>query len=439
MTLITGQIKNSAGLELPCAIEFTLDDPMIKGANLYLPTTHKFTLSSGLLDGANIEVPSSELEAVTYKVRITSPTGSIVYDEFHALVPNVASINITDLVPTGIVDSQLPATIRRLALYIGNDPNLSDLLSPITLRGQWSSTATYDQYDVVYHDGASYIAKAGSPTQAPLPVSPLVENDRWVMLVEGSKGDKGDRGDDGTDGIDGRDGANASLIGLTNIKNPSNEDILVSSVPILVTGGIAIFGPSAPAGDRSGNLSTTNFVGNAFDRYRLNSCFKRPTSGSGPIATGIGTNGNGNIIDPFLNSADMPAGLVPKLAFGANDDKYFLWNHPDDILAIASFNVTGTWSGSIADFPTVVASLIARAPTTKEFFRGPRITAYQSGSTVKITDTVSWIVRLSFMDYFYIGAKVSDYVGAVGSSGQLDLRFDNFSLAGIGGYLSEDY
>lgn len=81
----------------------------------------------------------------------------------------------------------------------------------LTWRGEWSALTAYVADDAVSHDGASYVAVAGSTGSEPDPDN---LNPDWDLLARGVEGPQGPEGAAGPQGNTGPPGPNVNLHGL---------------------------------------------------------------------------------------------------------------------------------------------------------------------------------------------------------------------------------
>jgi collagen triple helix repeat protein len=143
--------------------------------------------------------------------------------------------------PTGTTGAEGPTGAQGLTGATGAQGPTGDIgptgpPAPVfTFQGAWNDSATYNQSDVVAHDGAAWIANTTNTNEEP-GVSP-----DWDLLA--AKGDTGPTGAQGVDGSTGPAGAQGAT-GATGDTGPQGPDGSIG--PQGPTGDT---GPQGPAGD----------------------------------------------------------------------------------------------------------------------------------------------------------------------------------------------
>ena len=258
MTIITGRILDSGGTPINGGLIVELDAPVVDRTvlphALYTQVSEDFEIVNGQLpiisgDQRGIVLPQTQTENVTYSFtlyrnvsetayyfqdgrnyfgathlhtdqkyytgavhsdqsepldRIVSVVKDPIGNPFRAIIPNVTTVDYSDLIPTGVATDKLPTTIQMLAELIVNTPQYLALLTQPKWRGVYNSSQIYDQFDEVYYAGSSwiYIASVPSSGNAPNTISPY-----WQLRA--SKGDPGGTG--GTDTAYDATGWNSQL------------------------------------------------------------------------------------------------------------------------------------------------------------------------------------------------------------------------------------
>ncbi|MCC5636341.1 hypothetical protein LC593_10815 [Nostoc sp. CHAB 5844] len=241
MTTITGKFVDSGGVAFDGDLTLTLDAPLIDIGttpdSIYTLAPHIFTFSSGTLSGVN--VVQSATSNVTYhfvvnkystkttywlpdgtqydgpvvlnsgnyytgtfydpstSVRvgpITSTESSVVMD-FHAIIPNVASVEFADLIPSRISTDSLPRTVRAIAEILTSDADFVEALrcGP-RFKGSYSAATYYQRDDAVTYGGSSWVYINNDPAAGQTPST--LNTTYWQILAQ--KGDPGGTGGNDT-------------------------------------------------------------------------------------------------------------------------------------------------------------------------------------------------------------------------------------------------
>lgn len=227
---------------------------------IYTGPTHVWVTDGQTYTGTVHNSDSKVLSVVTQD----KPTTVL---DFHAIVPNVASIDFAQLVPTGIGDSLLDTSISALAnLLTTNSTYIQALKGGPNPKGTYAG-ATYYQYgDCVSYAGSSWLYINSSPAAGQVPTTS--NTTYWQQLA--SKGDAGGTGGQDTPydatGWDGQTWAPTANAIRDVIVTLATQAQLASYAPLnnaALTGNPTRV--SAPSfGDRSSQLATTNWVGTEF-------------------------------------------------------------------------------------------------------------------------------------------------------------------------------
>ncbi|MBH8566701.1 tail fiber protein [Nostoc sp. CENA67] len=241
MTQITGKFVDSGGVAFDGDLTLTLDAPLIDIGttpdSIYTLSPHTFTFSSGTLSGVN--VVESATSNVTYHLvvnKYTSKTtywladgtqydGPVVVDagltytgtfydaatsqrlgiitgndvsvvmDFHAIIPNVASVEFADLIPTRISTDSLPRTVRAIAELLTSDPDFVEALrGGPRFRGAYAAATYYQRDDAVTYGGSSWVYINSDPAAGQTPST--LNTTYWQILAQ--KGDPGGTGGNDT-------------------------------------------------------------------------------------------------------------------------------------------------------------------------------------------------------------------------------------------------
>jgi hypothetical protein len=311
MTAITGTIKDSGGVALSGRLRVTLDAPLIDSTTtpdtVYVAEPRDFTITSGAVSLALLE---SETSNVTYHFEFYSSESVTRYylqdgglysgpkvlhtdsrwytgqtytvdslllseqaetietlvSDFRAIVPNQASVDYAQLLPTGIAKDTLDTAIQRLAEILTTNLDYAQALrgGPRS-RGTYNAATYYELDDMVELDGSSYIYINETPTAGNQPPNATY----WQLLAA--------RGATGT-GTAGNDTAynEAAWNGQTDApsRNAVRDVIETLAKQSDIAGLAPLASPTftgnparstAPAfGNRTSQLATTQWVGNEF-------------------------------------------------------------------------------------------------------------------------------------------------------------------------------
>lgn len=241
MTTIAGKILDSGGAAFDGDLTITLDAPLVDTStspdSILTIAPHPFPFTSGTLSG--VSVAQSETANVTYRFTVnkytsktthyladgtqydgptvvnagltytgtfydaatsqrlgivTSNDVSVVMD-FHAIVPNVASVEFADLIPTRVSTDSLPRTVRAIAELITADADFVEALrGGPRFKGDYASGTYYERDDAVTYGGSSWVYINEDPAAGQTPST--LNTDYWQIL--GKKGDPGGTGGDDT-------------------------------------------------------------------------------------------------------------------------------------------------------------------------------------------------------------------------------------------------
>lgn len=196
--------------------------------------------------------------------RIARPRLEPVGDAFQAIVPNVSSIDFSQLERTGFATDRTPQTARQVASVLRTDPLFMQGLIDFLVVQPYSNTQLYRRGNIVEVGGSSYQCLIDNTVGFPPPSSPT----QWRLLA--AKGDPG-----GTGGND----AVYSAAWNGDLNAPSKNalyDYLTASIALKselaakanlaspVFTGSPTRDANPAAGNRSGELATTQWVGSEF-------------------------------------------------------------------------------------------------------------------------------------------------------------------------------
>jgi hypothetical protein len=362
MTLITGTIRNSAGVALSGRLRVTLDAPTVDLASapdsVYTTQPHDYTITSGVV---NISLLETETRSLTYHFEFygastrtdyylqngglyggprhlwtdsnyytgaahtsesqllspqTNTIESLVLD-FHAEMPNTASWEFAALIPTGISADTIDTSLRRLAEILTTDPlKVQALRGGPRPQGAYNPTVYYNRDDMVSLDGSSYVYIQTIATAGNQPPNAAY----WQVVA--------DRGPTGT----GTTGNNTPYNATTwdgQLDAPSRNavrDVIETLAKLTDIAGLApltspVFGgtPSrstAPAaGDNSTQLTTTSWVRSYAAPLDSPALLNNPSAPTQPISdrsTKLATTGHvSNKIDAALGAVVIASQSAP--------------------------------------------------------------------------------------------------------------------------------
>lgn len=312
MTIIQGTLRNSGGGLLTGTLTATLAAPIVNRSTVPDTTHIPQPVTSAITNGVvNVDLPESETSNVTYRIQVaTTQTITLYYFsngslysgpvvlhtdgnwytgavytaqsvrvfqdietkadnwlDFQAIVPNRASCEFADLLPTGIARDTLDTSLRRLAEILTSNVNYRTALqgSP-RWQGNYSATAFYQYGDAVAYGGSTWIYLNAIATQNQTPSTVNVAY--WMLLA--AKGDPGGTGGNNTaydaQGWNGQTDA-PSRNAIRNLV----ENILVKQTALAAYAPLSSPALATPtrtasptAGDRSLQIPTTQWVGSEF-------------------------------------------------------------------------------------------------------------------------------------------------------------------------------
>ena len=334
MTKVVGTLKNSGGEAVTGELEVTLDSALIDAStspdSVHLPQTKVFTITNGALA---LNLAQSETSNLTYHFLFNTfdteiefyfqngdlyigpthrHTDNLYYTgdthtpdsqllsrvetqnpipifDFRAIVPNVAEVEFSALLPTGITTDVLDSSIRRLAsLLTSNTDYVEALRGGPKFKGNYSSTTYYQKDDAVAYNGASWIYLADEPAAG---ITPIDTSTYWQKIA--AKGDSG-----GTGGNDTAYDA-ASWDGQTDA--PSRNALRDIIQQLARVSQLADYAPlNSPnfsgtptaenplASDRTTRIATTRWVGDSFASFDSPAFTGNPTVQTPDVASNSG-------------------------------------------------------------------------------------------------------------------------------------------------------
>lgn len=272
---ILGTLRDSGGVVLTGELWISLDAQVIDETpapdDIYTVKLHKFAIASGVV---NLTIAESETSQITYWFRFyaANPDTDSGLDndpiiDFHAFVPNQASVDFSQLVPTGITKDTLDTAIARLARVLTSNQDFAETLrGGPNPKGAYSSSTYYRSGDFVTYGGSSWLYINANPAAGQ---TPAVGNTAYWMLIA-QKGDAGGTGGQDT-AYDATGWSGATWAPTANavrdiIETLARASQLATYAPLAspTFAGNPTRSSSPLAGDRTSQLATTQWVGNEF-------------------------------------------------------------------------------------------------------------------------------------------------------------------------------
>jgi hypothetical protein len=240
MTTIQGTLKDSGNQTINGRLRITLDGPLTNNAvvpnDLLVPEVYEYAIANGVI---NVTLKESATQNTTYRFEVlalsievnffflngepylgpahqhtdnkwytgethTSESVELLRQEnevertlsdFHAIVPNVNTVEFAELVPTGITTDVLDTAIRRIAELLTSVVDYVEALrGGPRWKGGYDAATYYQKDDAVSYGGSSWMYINPDPAAGQTPS--LINTDYWVQIAE--KGDPGGTGGDDT-------------------------------------------------------------------------------------------------------------------------------------------------------------------------------------------------------------------------------------------------
>ncbi|AUT00918.1 hypothetical protein CLI64_11185 [Nostoc sp. CENA543] len=173
MTTITGTFSNGAAV-VPGKLVVTLVSGTVKDTapkTVYLPKPIEVLCPSGAVPGGtNLEETETKNVSYLFEYFPRISTSPDVFSEdqlspfpFYAVVPNIASVDLADLAPTGYVSDTLATGALRIARVIAGDPSLASSIGGVNPRGAYNNATAYKRGDIVSYLNRAFIATQTVP------------------------------------------------------------------------------------------------------------------------------------------------------------------------------------------------------------------------------------------------------------------------------------
>lgn len=157
------------------------------------------------------------------------PTFPSVADRISALANSGEGFSPEAIAAMVLLDHEIVLRVLQDPSYVPPEPPNGTLITAINFRGDWDPTIIYEQGDVVYFDGSSYVAR-GEIIGAPANPSPEADTTNWHIAVR--------KGADGAPGADG-------VAGPTGVEGPPGPQ---GPVGVGTPGPAGATGPAGPQG-----------------------------------------------------------------------------------------------------------------------------------------------------------------------------------------------
>ena len=227
MPTIQATLRNSGGDTLTGKLRVTLDSPInvtsTSPHTTYTEDPKTFTITSGAL---SIVLPETATSNTTYRFELFTETTTYNYffldgtsysgpvhlhtdnkyytgelhstdseeltrnstiteneiSDFRAIVPNINTVNWSELVPTGLTTDVLDTAVRRVAALLASDSTYAAALrgGPVW-QGTWASGTTYQYNDAVFYSPSSYVYINAAPSAGNLPTNVTY----WQKIAQG--------------------------------------------------------------------------------------------------------------------------------------------------------------------------------------------------------------------------------------------------------------
>lgn len=336
---IVGRILNSGGIPLTGELHISLDGQIVDETpvpdDIYTIKLHKFVITAGVV---NITIAESETSQVTYHFRFFAANALNLETgldddptlDFHAFVPNQNSVELSEMVPTGVTKDTLDTAIARIARILSQTSIYREALrGGPNPKGLWNSAVFYRDGDFVGYGGSGWLYIHPDPAAG---IAPSLGNPtRWMLASQ--KGDAGGTGGQDTaynasgwDGAIWAPSANAirDIIETLAPKaspeftgNPqcptqllTDEDFSIASTQYVankISDRLNSYTPTTQANtDSSTKPATTAFVKNVAFRYSRLTDTKASGVNGGSSVVGIQTR--------TLNTIEINAGDIVTLA-----------------------------------------------------------------------------------------------------------------------------
>jgi hypothetical protein len=199
------------------------------------------------------------------RVDVVTKTDKVELDSFHTIIPNVAEVNYSDLLPSRISTDKLPVTIQQIAEVLVGTPQYLAALTDPKWFGTWDSNTIYSKNDEVFYAGSSWIYVNAISTSGQVPST--LNTDYWNLRA--SKGDPGGTG--GTDtpynasGWDGQLWTPTANVLRDKIETLASIASLANYAPLTNAALVTPTRTSNPlSSDDSLALATTNWIRSLF-------------------------------------------------------------------------------------------------------------------------------------------------------------------------------
>ncbi|ALF55610.1 hypothetical protein ACX27_26655 [Nostoc piscinale CENA21] len=296
MATLTGTFENGSAV-VPGKLVLTLANGTVKDTapkKVFLPKPIEILCPSGVVPGST-NVEETETKNTSYLLeyfpRISTSPDVFSEDQlapfpFYAVIPNLASVDIADLVPTGMVSDVLATGAVRVARVIAGDPALAASIGGITPKGDYNAATSYKRGDVVAYLNRFFLASEVIPFSGIVPTNTSF----WMEIPVAPTGSVAL----GDSTVYGAAWDNSGLAPTQD----SVYDVIQSTLSAVAakansTDAILAGNPTAPTqatGNNSTRIATTAFVANTLSSSpALGGNPTAPTPAAGDSDTSIAT------------------------------------------------------------------------------------------------------------------------------------------------------
>jgi len=234
-----------------------------------------------------------------------------IYSDFHAQVPSVATIELSQLVPTGITRDVLDTSIARLAeLLTSNAQYAADLRGGPRWQGEFNELIVYQRDDAVSLGGSSWLYIDPAPSAGSIPTE---LNPSWAVLAErGSGGTEGDNTAYNAVSWDGDTAAPSKNAVRDIIETLATQTVVNSKAPTNnpVLTGNAAFDSVIAEGANSTLLANTRWTHQYFARKASPALTGTPTVPDQSVGNSTGRIANTRFVNDQVDasiSSQVPA------------------------------------------------------------------------------------------------------------------------------------
>ncbi|WP_414575324.1 hypothetical protein [Anabaena sp. CCY 9402-a] len=181
MPTLTGTIENGS-VVVPGKLVLTLANGTVKDTapkKVFVPKPIEILCPDGVIPGSTtVEETETKFTSYLFEYFPRISTSPDVFSEdqlspfpFYSIIPNIASVDLADLVPTGMVSDVLATGALRIAKIIANDPALAANIGGVFPKGAYNNSASYKRGDMVSYLDRFFIASEVAPFSGIIPTN----------------------------------------------------------------------------------------------------------------------------------------------------------------------------------------------------------------------------------------------------------------------------